>query len=390
MYNMRWLKDHDFFLIAFVLLLCGAGLLAISSVAHSLAGGGSSYVYKQAVCVGIGVAVMCWIRSLDYRTLVRHIEMAYWVCIVLLIVVFFCPPINGAHGWITLPGGFAIEPSEFFKIVFVLMLAKYLGDDQQENEVGRQRDWKHYLKLTSYGAAGLALIIIEPELGQSLMILSTVVAVLFVHLPRKTFVISTSVAASLLSLVLILCFALPDPFLHSMKALEDKGVLKQHQYDRIESFIYPENNLGAEGFQVYQAKVAIGSGQFFGKGLYQGSQTQGNWVPEQRTDFIFSMIGEELGFLGTVTVVFLYFLMAFRIISVGSKASDRMGMYICAMIASMFAFQIFENIGMNLQIVPMTGVTLPFISYGGSSLLTNFILIGLVLSVRARHRRLRF
>jgi rod shape determining protein RodA len=222
------------------------------------------------------------------------------------------------------------------------------------------------------------------------MILSALVVVLFVHLPPKWFwgFFITGLAA--VFAFYFFCFAYQNQTLHFLEGLVHKHILAEHQFQRFQTFIHPEEDLAEEGYQVYEAKVAIGSGQLFGKGLYHGSQTQGNWVPEQQTDFIFSVIGEELGFVGSVVLIFLYFLMLYRIVMNGLKSPDRTGMYITTMVAGMFAFQIFENIGMSLQLMPMTGVTLPFISYGGSSILTNCMLMGIVLNVRYRRRKIRF
>jgi rod shape determining protein RodA len=388
-YKVRWFKDLDVFLILVVIALCAISLLAISSATHSMEGGSNSYVIKQLVWSVVGFGVMIYLIRTDYRNMIRYIEIAYWVSIALLIAVFFFEPIKGAHGWIPL-GSFALQPSEFFKVVFVLMMAKYLANEQEDEEGRRADPVRNYLFLGVYAVLAIGLIVIEPDLGQTMMMMSIVAAAMFVHLPPKIFWTLAAIAAVILGIVVTAIFLYPDQFLTLLDLLVHKGFLAQHQYDRFETFIYPERDLGGLGYQVYQAKVAIGSGQMFGKGLYQGSQTQGSWVPEQQTDFIFTVIGEELGFVGSVAVIFLFFLMIYRIVANGLQAGDRTGMYICSMVAGMFTLQIFENIGMSLQLMPMTGVTLPFISYGGSSVLTNFMLIGIVLNIGLRRRKLSF
>lgn len=388
--NLRWLKDLDLFLIFVIAAICCMSLLAVSSATHTIPGGSKPFVIKQMVWMLIGFSVMIWFMKLDLRLIVRNLEIAYWINIVLLVLVFFTHPINGAHAWISLPGGIALEPSEFFKVIFVLMLAKYLANEQEDDNGKRRENWKSYMLIIAYGILGLALILKEPELGQTLMILSALVVVLFVHLPPKWFWGFFLTGAAAIFAFYFFCFAYQNQTLHFLEGLVNKHVLAEHQFQRFQTFIHPEDDLAGEGYQVYEAKVAIGSGQLFGKGLYHGSQTQGNWVPEQQTDFIFSVIGEELGFVGSVVLVFLYFLMLYRIVMNGLKSPDRTGMYITTMVAGMFAFQIFENIGMSLQLMPMTGVTLPFISYGGSSILTNCMLMGIVLNVRYRRRKIRF
>ncbi|HEU4965429.1 MAG TPA: FtsW/RodA/SpoVE family cell cycle protein [Bacilli bacterium] len=385
----RWYRDLDILAILTVVALCMASFLAISSATHSI-DGGTSYVVKQMVFAGVGFVAMLWLIRIDYRFLVRYAEILVGVLIALLIVVLFMPEINGAHGWIILPGGFSLQPSEFFKIAFILLMGKLLANEQEDEDGKRPDPLRNYLFLIGYGILGIGLIVIEPDLGQTIVLMSILGAAMFVHLPPKWFWSLVSLFLVFGILFGVCAFVFPDEFLHILDVIRDKGLLEDHQYERFESFIYPERDLANQGYQVYQAQVAIGSGQLFGKGLYQGSQTQGNWVPEQQTDFIFSVIGEELGFVGSVAVIFLFFLLVYRIITIGMQANDRTGMYICAMVAGMFAFQIFENIGMSLQLVPMTGVTLPFISYGGSSVLTNFILIGIVLNIGFRRRKLRF
>ena len=385
---MRWFKDLDIFLIIVVLAICCASFLAISSARFSI-DGGLSYTIKQMIWVTVGLCIMTFLIRTDYRILIRYIEVAYWILIALLCLVFFFEPINGAHGWIPL-GNFQLQPSEFFKVVFILLMAKYLANEQEDEEGRRPDPLRNYVFLGVYATLGIALILIEPDLGQTMILMSIVATAMFVHLPPRVFWLLMAIAAIGLGLFVTAAFLYPDQFLNILSTFEKKGLLEHHQYMRFESFIYPERDLGGAGYQVYQAQVAIGSGQLFGKGLYHGSQTQGNWVPEQQTDFIFTVIGEELGFIGSVAVVFLFFLMIYRIIANGLHASDRTGMYVCSMVAGMFAFQIFENIGMSLQLMPMTGVTLPFISYGGSSIMTNFMLIGIVLNIGFRRRKLSF
>jgi rod shape determining protein RodA len=388
-YKAKWYKDLDLFLIFVVLAVCAASLVAISSATHSLDGGSKAFVTKQLIFIIVGIVAMIMLIRTDYRLLIRHIEIPYWIIIVLLCVVFGFKDSHGAHGWIPL-GPVTLQPSEFFKVVFLLMMAKYLANEEEDEHGHRKEPLRNYLFLIAYGLLGVGLIVIEPDLGQTMMLMALIGTAMFVHLPARTFWVSMSIVAVIVAIFGSIVFMYPKETLHTLEDWKNKGVLQEHQYNRFVTFLDPERDLAGNGYQVYQAKVAIGSGQLFGKGLYQGSQTQGNWVPEQQTDFIFTVIGEELGFVGSVAIIFLYFLMFYRIIMNGLRANDRTGMYICAMVAGMFTFQLFENIGMSLQLMPMTGVTLPFISYGGSSVLSNFMLIGIVLNVGFRRRKLSF
>ncbi len=391
--RLRWLKDLDFFLILVVIAICGASLLAISSATRSFEGGSTLFVIKQSVWIGLGLITMFVLMRIDYRHLLRYIEFAYWTIIVLLCVVFLFPSVaaeTGAYGWIPLPGGTNLQPSEFFKVVFILMLAKYLANEQEDEDGKLPDPTRSYLLITGASILGIGLIVAEPDLGQTMMLMAIVATALFMHLPKKWFWWMMGISIAGLALFFTLTMVFPDEFLSGVDFLAEKGILETHQLGRFHTFIHPEQDLTGDGFQVYQGKVAIGSGQLFGKGLYQGSQTQGNWVPAQHTDFIFTTIGEELGFIGAVALIFLFFLLLYRIVMNGFASKDRTGFYICAMVAGMFTFQIFENIGMSLQLMPMTGVTLPFISYGGSSILVNFMLIGVVLNVGLRRRKLSF
>ncbi|MGZ4165081.1 MAG: FtsW/RodA/SpoVE family cell cycle protein, partial [Tumebacillaceae bacterium] len=281
--KLRWMKDLDLFLIFVVAAICCASFLAVSSATHTMEGGSKPFVLKQVFWVLIGFSVMIWFMKIDLRLILRNLEIAYWLNVVLLIAVFFTHEVNGAHAWISLPGGVALEPSEFFKVIFVLMLAKYLANETEDEQGFRRENWKSYLLVTGYGLLGLGLILKEPELGQTLMILSALVVVLFVHVPPKWFWTSFLVGLTAIFAFYFLCFAYQDQTLHFLNGLVDKNVLAQHQFDRFKTFIHPEDDLAGDGYQVYEAKVAIGSGQLFGKGLYHGSQTQGNWVPEQQT-----------------------------------------------------------------------------------------------------------
>jgi rod shape determining protein RodA len=392
-YRVRWFRDLDISLIAITVGICLASFVAISSATHSVAGGSQGYVTKQAFWVVIGLCAMLFMIRTDYRLLTRHVEVAYWVVVVMLGSVFLFKgsvQTHGAFGWIPVPGGFALQPSEFFKVVFVLMMAKYLANEQEDEEGNLPSITRNYTVLIAYSLLAIGLIVIEPDLGQTMMLMAVVAAAMFVHLPPRLFWVLFICGVVGICGFWMMCFVYDDPFIELLNLLHQKGILEQHQLWRFKTFIHPEADLNNEGYQVFQAKVAIGSGKLFGKGLYHGSQTQGSWVPEQHTDFIFSVIGEELGFVGCVAVIFLFFMMLYRIIANGQRAYDRTGMYICTMVAGMFMFQIFENIGMSLQLMPMTGVTLPFISYGGSSILTNFMCIGIVLNVGCRRRTLRF
>ncbi|WCK53391.1 FtsW/RodA/SpoVE family cell cycle protein [Aneurinibacillus sp. Ricciae_BoGa-3] len=319
----------------------------------------------------------------NYRNLKNQLSwIGYFVTILLLLVVFAFPAKNGAHSWITLPG-FQFQPSEFAKLFLILTISDYM---EKAKEKGETFGFKHGFVILSVMFVPFALTLAQPALGQALVMLGITGAMMILFLERKQLAVFLIILAILTGFIFTIRTIFPDQSVHFINNLP----VMKHQKQRIITFIDPNADPKGIGYQVTQGITAVGSGQLFGRGFANAGQTQGNWVPEQWTDFIFSAIGEEFGFIGSSLLLFLFFFLLYRMIQLGLNAPDYFSAYYIAGVVGMFAFQIIENVGMNLAIMPVAGITLPFVSYGGTSLLTNFILVGIVLSIGIRRKKLSF
>lgn len=348
----------DWGIISTTLFLMCFGLLCVYS---STCGTGSTIFIKQLIWISIGAFFLILAIAVDYRTLMYSAWPLYAIVIVALLAVFVLGRnISGARRWITL-GPFQMQPSELAKI-FVIIWMAYWGEKR-----------KHIL---SYGFKDLifpaavtlvpvVLILAEPDLGTA-AIVAFITLILFLVLGIKRSTLITCTALSLSGL----------PFLWFM--------LKGYQRKRILTFLDPERDPLGSGYHAIQSKIAVGSGGLIGKGFLHGTQTQLKFLPEHHTDFIFSVVAEEWGFMGSVLLLVLYLLLITKIITVGLKAKDRFGALLCFGIAAYFSLHIFINIAMACGIFPVVGVPLPFISYGGSFMVINLICIGIVLNVQWR------
>jgi rod shape determining protein RodA len=271
--------------------------------------------------------------------------------------------INGAHAWISLPGGFQVEPSEFAKIALILIIASAFSQAR-----GGTPGVRSVLVALACAAPLMALVVIEPALG---------VALVLVVVAATMIVLSGTKLRIIAGLAVIVGVA--------VAAAGGLHILKSYQLTRFTSFLHPSADLAGAGYNAAQAKIAVGSGGMFGEGLFHGQLVAGNFVPSQQTDFIFTVAGEELGFVGTITIVVLLGIVIVRALRIASRADDLFGMLVASGIAIWFAFQSFVNIGMTIGIMPITGLPLPFLSYGGSAVFADMIAIGMLQSVH-RHR----
>ena len=372
------LRHVDWILILAVLALSLIGTLLIwSATAPGLRQAGANphtYLDKQVLVVVIGLALMAGVSLIDYQVLRMIAPFAYAAGLVGLLVVLtpVGTTINGSHSWIPLPGGFQIEPSEYAKIGLIMMIALIFG---AEGERSGRPGTRSLALAVACTVPVLGLVLAEPDLGVAVIIL----------------VISAGMIA--LSGVRLRWLAL----LAAVGALGVVAVLKLHmlkayQVGRLTSFLHPSANPTGNGWQAFQAKIAIGSGGMFGQGLFHGQLTAGSFLGSysfQGTDFIFAVAGEELGFIGCATIVVLLGLVIFRAVRIAARADDAFGLLVAAGIAIWFAVQAFINIGMTIGIAPVTGIPLPFVSYGGSALFADMIAIGLLQSIHRRHRVFR-
>ena len=330
---------------------------------------GQYYLKRHIINILIGLVLAYGVTVIDYR-LLRAYTPFLWGAGVLGLVVVLIPglgvEINGAKAWIALPGGFQIQPAELAKIAIIIGMSLILSERSHDSDGPRSRD---VLQALAVAAIPVALIIMQPDMGTVLIISAAVVTIVAV----------SGVPARWVTGLLLL--AVLGGFV-AVKA----GVVSEYQVNRLQTFVDPNADTQGAGYQLRQARITVGSGGLVGTGLFNGPQTNGRFVPEQQTDFIFTVAGEELGFIGSGAILILYLILLMRGFSIARRTNDPFGRLVCTGVIAWFAFQIFENIGMTLGLMPMTGVPLPFISYGGSSMFATLIGIGLLQNVHARLR----
>ncbi len=330
---------------------------------------GQYYLKRHIINILIGLVLAYGVTVIDYR-LLRAYTPFLWGAGVLGLVIVLIPglgaEINGAKAWIALPGGFQIQPAELAKVAIIIGMSMILSERSHDSDGPTSRD---VLQSLAVAAVPVALIIMQPDMGTVLIISAAVVTIVAV----------SGVPARWVTALLLL--AVLGGFV-AVKA----GVVSEYQVNRLQTFVDPNADTQGAGYQLRQARITVGSGGLIGTGLFNGPQTNGRFVPEQQTDFIFTVAGEELGFIGSGAILILYLILLMRGFSIARRTSDPFGRLVCTGVIAWFAFQIFENIGMTLGLMPMTGVPLPFISYGGSSMFATLIGIGLLQNVHARLR----
>jgi rod shape determining protein RodA len=327
------------------------------------------YLKRHILNILIGSLLAYGTTLIDYR-LLRAYTPIIWLAAVIGLVIVLIPglgsEINGARAWIALPGGFQIQPAELAKIAIIVGIAMILADRDNAHEDPTDLD---VLKALAIAAVPVLLIVAQPDLGTVLIISAAILAMISASGAPSRWVIG------LLILAVIGVFAAVQT-----------GAVSQYQIARLQSFVDPNADPQASGYQLRQSRITIGSGGILGKGLFNGPQTNGRFVPEQQTDFIFTVAGEELGFIGCSLILGLYLLFFLRAFAICRRSSDLFGRLVCIGVIAWFSFQTFENIGMTMGLMPMTGVPLPFLSYGGSSMFANLIGVGLLQNVHSRGR----
>jgi rod shape determining protein RodA len=327
------------------------------------------YLKRHGINVVIGIALAMGITFIDYRIL-RAYTPFVWGAGVLGLIAVLIPgigsTINGARAWIVLPGGFSLQPAELAKITIIIGMSMILTERIHGQEEVRN---KEILQALAVAAIPVLLIVAQPDMGTILIISAIVV----------TIIATSGAQARWVAGLLVLAFI--GGFI-AVKA----GVINDYQLQRLQSFVNPNADMQGTGYQLRQARITVGSGGLFGTGLFEGPQTNGRFVPEQQTDFIFTVAGEQTGFLGSSIILLLLITIMMRGFSIARRTTDPFGRLVAVGVVAWFAFQTFENIGMTLGLMPMTGVPLPFLSYGGSSMFANMIGIGLLQNVHARLR----
>ncbi len=327
------------------------------------------YLKRHILNIFIGVLLTWGTTLIDYR-LLRAYTPILWGLGTLSLLAVLVPgvgsTVNGAKSWIALPGGFQLQPAELAKISVIVGMAMILAEGRGVNSAPTDID---VLRALAIAAIPMLLIILQPDLGEVLIISAAVISIIAISGAPSRWVVGLLLLGVLGSFVAV-----------------KSGVIHQYQLKRLQSFVDPTADPQQSGYQLRQSRITIGSGGVLGKGLFNGPQTNGRFVPEQQTDFIFTVAGEELGFLGSGFILLCFGLFFFRAFMIARRTNDLFGRLVCVGVIAWFAFQTFENIGMTMGLMPMTGVPLPFMSYGGSSMFANLIGLGLLQNVHLRSR----
>jgi rod shape determining protein RodA len=357
----------DATLIALQVLLTAFGLIMIYSATRFALERAAEFptftVERQAIFVTAGLISLYLISLVDYREYETMLPILYGGTLLGLVMVFLFEPVNGAQRWIPLQW-FNLQPAEFAKVTVILAVAYVLAAGTKEDQPLR---WKKVFQSGVLMAVPFFLILIEPDMGTALV------------LPFVWLVMLFAAGATWKQLTTLILGGSA-----ALASLWRFGLLEDHQVERIEVFLDPSLDPQGIGFQLRQSKLAIGSGQLFGKGLFEGTQTNFSYVPDQETDFIFTAVGEQLGFVGGIIVLTLFALVAWRLIMIALVSRDRFGSLLAAGTAAMVVFHVFINIGMTIGIAPVTGLPLPFLSMGGSFYVAMSVAFGICNSVYLR------
>lgn len=362
--------DWPILLSALALSLIGALLVWSATRNRTSLNNGDPYyfLFRHAMNTGIGLVLMIGTIWLGHRTLRGAVPILYGLSVVLILAVLtpLGATINGAHAWIVVGGGFSLQPSEFVKITIILVMAMLLAARVDAGDLAHP-DHRTVVKALCLAAFPMGIIMLMPDLGSVMVMVVIVLGVLLASGASNRWVLGL-LGSGAGGAILIW----------------QLGILDEYQINRFAAFANPELDPAGVGYNTNQARIAIGSGGLTGSGLFKGSQTTGQFVPEQQTDFVFTVAGEELGFVGAGLILVLLGVILWRACMIARETTELYGTIVCAGIIAWFAFQAFENIGMTLGIMPVAGLPLPFVSYGGSSMFAVWVAIGLLQSIRVQ------
>ena len=351
-------RDHDWTLLGFVMMIATLGALQIYSATRATVWKGAHY--RQVLWILGGLALMWLISVVDYHALINRVPLLYLLTIIGLVVILaFAQPRFGARRWIEV-AGVSFQVSEFAKVVLILVVARYCAEMRRDAVV-----ISDLLKIGALVGVPMLLVMLQPDLGTALSLAPIAAGGIFLAgLRWKHAVI----------LLMAVAVTLPAGW----------ALLRPYQKERLLTFVDPDRDPRGSGYQVIQSRIAVGAGGLWGQGIAKGTQTQLRFLPVPHTDFIFSAFAEEHGFSGVVLALALYVVVLMRILSNAQTASDRAGTYICVSVAMLLLFHLLVNVGMVTGRMPVTGIPLPLMSYGGSAMLTVFLMLGLVNNVRLR------
>ncbi|MFI7045046.1 rod shape-determining protein RodA [Streptosporangium sandarakinum] len=358
----------DGVLLVAVAALSVIGTLLVWSSTRTWAPGSTGLVKKHVLNLAIGAVLTGLATMVNHRRLRAYAPLVYAVTFVglILVVTPLGSTVNGAHSWIMLGGGFAFQPSELAKLGLALILAMLMAQPAKGGERPRGLDVGVSLAVA---ALTMGMVMLQPDLGTTMVLGVITAAAMIIAGVRKRWVLGLA--------LLVVAGAVGVWFL---------DVLEPYQIARFTAFLNPASDPRGVGYNSTQSLIAIGSGGLFGKGLFRGGQTTGRFVPEQHTDFVFTVAGEEFGFLGSVTVVALLAVVLLRGMRIARRCDDRFGAMTAGVIVCWLAFQSFVNVGMTIGIMPITGLPLPFVSYGGTATFANMIAVGLLQAIHIRQR----
>lgn len=361
------IKNTEWALLIVAIILSIIGIIALFSATQE-----TEYdeFKKQIIWFVVSIIMMVIVTLINYETLVKLSPIFYGIFIVLLIAVLFTKPVNGATSWFDI-GAFSFQPSEFAKIAVILFLAFIISKIQQRYAEDINKPTRLLIILVAV-ALPLLLIIKQPDYGTAMAFCIALAMMLFTAGIDKKYIIGA---------VLIVCISIPILY---------NFILPEHAKKRIDIFLNPESDPRGSGYNIIQSKLAIGAGQLTGMGLLKGNQTQLGYLYPKTTDFIFSVISEEMGFIISGTIIVLYVILVTKAIYIAKTAKDTTGALVASGIAGVLLFHMAENIGMVMGLLPITGVPLLFVSYGGSSMITSYILIGILLNISSKRQKTIF
>jgi rod shape determining protein RodA len=368
--GLNYFKYYDYILFISVLVLSGIGILVLKSATTAM-DDGINIITKQSITLGIGIVLALAISTFDYKDFKTLGIIFYLVSVVLLIYVLFKGTGAskwGSNSWMKVPVFGSFQPSEIAKITFVIVVSTFF----ERLKEGQDQPGKNLIKLLIYSAIPIGLVVLQKDFGTSMVFVFMLLAMSFVYGMPYKYIFGT-IIASVPACVFTWFF-----------------LLNQKRRNRILYFLNPEADESGSGYQILRSIRTIGSGKIFGKQIFHGIQTQRGTVPVRESDFIFTVIGEELGFIGSSIIVLLIFAILLRCFYIAKNSRDFYGSFLVIGLTAMMGFHFIENIGMNIGILPITGIPLPFISMGGSAMVTNYIAVGIILSVSMRRKRTIF
>ncbi|AGK96577.1 rod shape-determining protein RodA [Clostridium pasteurianum] len=365
----KWIIDNRLLRQLDITLIISALIIAIFGVMNIYSVAGISYLRTQIIYIVIAIVICYVILLIDYNMMSNYSEIIYWIGIVLLLATDIQGrSVNGASSWLQLGPLPAIEPAEFFRMALALILAKKVSD--MDGEVNNP---KGIFKILFYTAIPAIMLYKQPNLGMAIICVCIAVGILFIS------GLNLKIIFGAIALIIPTCIII-------WKA----NILKPYQMARITSFLHPELTQQTTGYQLTNSKLGIGSGGILGKGFLHGTQVSGGYIPEARTDFIFAAVGEQWGLVGAVILLLIYAIILYRILKIAKNSKDILGRLICIGTFAGLTFSIYQNIAMTIGLAPISGITLPLMSAGGSSIIANFAALALVLNVGMRNKKINF